>query len=223
MSDVIVSDVIVSDVIGSDIIVSDGVFCRPKDPGIEIEDISSWGLATNSWQVLMMAQHQIKKPSLPKIKDHTHNYLFTDEDDTSRMWGQHFATLDADLSVNVTIIFNHNSAMTPRHRIDVWFVIQYCYFYSRCSLCCIPLRNKHHRDQICLSLSSNLSLAPTGALYMMLLYIQQAATFWDLSIHAFLYNLFLSIGSQEFLQSLSLPLLLLVPLGPILTWAISAQ
>ena len=85
MSDVIVSDVIVSDVIGSDIIVSDGVFCRPKDPGIEIEDISSWGLATNSWQVLMMAQHQIKKPSLPKIKDHTHNYLFTDEDDTSRM------------------------------------------------------------------------------------------------------------------------------------------
>ena len=78
------SDGIASDVIVSDVIVSDGIFCRPKDPEIEIEDISSWGLATNSWQVLMMAQHQIKKPTLPKIKDHTHN-LFTDEDDTSRM------------------------------------------------------------------------------------------------------------------------------------------
>ena len=59
---------IVSDGIASDVIVSDGIFCRPKDPGIELEDISSRGLATNSWQVLIMAQNQLKKPYLLKSK-----------------------------------------------------------------------------------------------------------------------------------------------------------
>ena len=39
-----------------------------------------------------------------------------------------------------------------------------------------------------------------------LMYIQRRPLFEILSIHAFLYSLFLSIGSQEFLQSLSLAL-----------------
>ena len=54
-SDDMASDDSVSDGSVSDVIGSDGISRRPKDPGIKIEDISSLGLATNSWQVLIIA------------------------------------------------------------------------------------------------------------------------------------------------------------------------